>query len=369
MTSLHRWLIVALATALAIGTPLALRELPASSTASNVAQRLAMLQASSTEPYSGYVESLGTLQLPVANELENLGPLFGERTRMRIWWNDPSLWRVDRLTATGEQDLLQNGGVTTQWEYEGTKVTKTPEADVRLPRVSDLLPPELARYLLADIQPADAVNLPSERIAGRSALGLRVTPPDPRSSIDHVDVWIDEETGVPLRLSLFADGSSNSALSSTFLDFSPGATSQDVFDFKAPRGSTIERPEVIDIADAANRFAPLRPPQTAAGLSLSRDNELKGVGVYGIGLTRVLAIPLWEDVASPLREQLLATPTVEQLDEGPVLSVGPLGILLTHFTESDGGWLIAGTVDQETLADVAIDLQKAKQIPSRFTDR
>lgn len=368
MTSLHRWLIVALATALAIGTPLALRELPASSTTSNAAQRLARLQASSTEPYSGYVESLGTLQLPVANELEDLGPLFGERTRMRIWWNDSSMWRVDRLTTTGEQDLLQSGGVTTQWEYEGTKVTKTPAADVRLPRVSDLLPPELARYLLADVQPADAANLPSERIASRSALGLRVTPPDPRSSIDHVDVWIDEETGVPLRLSLFADDSSNSALSSTFLDFSPGATPQDVFDFSAPLGSTIERPEVVDVADAANRFAPLRPPQTAAGLPLSRDTELKGVGVYGTGLTRVLAIPLWEDVASPLREQLLATPTVEQLAEGPALSVGPLGILLTHFSESHGGWLIAGTVDQETLADVAIDLQEARSTPPGITD-
>ncbi|MCZ3388099.1 MAG: hypothetical protein LH645_03045 [Actinomycetia bacterium] len=368
MTSLHRWLIVALATALAIGTPLALRELPASNTTATATERLAQLHASAAQPYSGYVESLGTLQLPVADELLDLGPLFGERTRMRVWWNDPVLWRVDRLTATGEEDLVQSGGVTTQWAYEGTKVTKTPEADVRLPRISDLLPPELARYLLEDVQPADAATLPAERIAGRSALGLSVAPPDPRSSVDHVDVWIDEETGVPLRLSLFADGSSNSALSSTFLDFSPGASSSDVFDFSAPRESTIERSDVVDVADAANRFAPVRPPRTAAGLPLSRDTELRGVGVYGTGLTRVLAIPLWKDVASPLREQLLATPTVEQLAEGPALSVGPLGILLTHFTESNGGWLIAGTVTQETLADVAVDLQKAQPLPSLFRE-
>lgn len=367
MTSLHRWLIVALATAFAIGTPLALRELPASSTAATPAERLAQLQASVTEPYSGYVESLGTLQLPVATELENLGPLFGERTRMRVWWNDSALWRVDRLTSTGEEDLVQSGGGTTQWEYEGTKVTKTPDADARLPRISDLLPPELARYLLADVPPADAENLPSERIAGRSALGLRVAPSDPRSSIDRVDVWIDEETGVPLRLSLFADGSSNSSLTSTFLDFTPGASAPDVLGFSAPRGSTIEWSGVVDVADAANRFAPVRPPQTAAGLPLSRDTKLRGVGVYGTGLTRVLAIPLWEEVASPLREQLLDTPTVQQLAEGPALSVGPLGILLTHFTESHGGWLIAGTVTQETLADVALDLKQAQPSP-RFAD-
>ncbi len=360
MTSLHRWLIVALTTAFAIGTPLTLRALPASDSTSTPAERLDQLRASVNAPYSGYVESLGTLQLPVAAELDDLGPLFGERTRMRVWWNDPTLWRVDRLTTTGEDDLIRQGNATTHWEYEGTKITRTREPAVRLPRISDLLPPELARYLLSDVDAADVSALPSDRIAGRSALGLRVTPSDARSSVDRVDVWIDEASGIPLRLSLFAAGSTNPALTSTFLDFAPGPSSPAVFDFHRPRGSTVERPQVVDVADAANRFAPFRPPTTVAGLPRSAAGDLRGVAVYGAGLTQVLVIPLWEDIAGPLRNQLADTPTVVQLTQGLALSVGPLDILLTRFPRSDGGWLIAGTVTTETLDQVAIDLRGAR---------
>ncbi|MCZ3386088.1 MAG: hypothetical protein LH630_03780 [Actinomycetia bacterium] len=368
MTSLHRWLIVALTTALAIGTPLTLRALPASDSTSTPAERLDQLRASVNEPYSGYVESLGTLQLPVADELNELGPLFGERTRMRVWWNDPTLWRVDRLTATGEEDLIRDGNATTQWEYEGTKITHTREPAVRLPRLSDLLPPELARYLLSDVDAADVSALSSDRIAGRSALGLRVTPSDARSSVERVDVWIDEASGIPLRLSLFAAGSSNPALTSTFLDFAPGASSPEVFDFRHPRGSTVERPQVVDVADAANRFAPFRPPPTVADLPRSPARDLRGVAVYGDGLTQVLVIPLWDDIAAPLRNQLLDTQTVVQLTQGPALSVGPLGILLTRFLRSDGGWLIAGTVTAETLDQVAIDLRGARITPPQLSN-
>lgn len=365
MTSLRRWLIVALATALAIGVPLALRALPASVAASSPAERLTQLHASVGQSYSGYVESLGTLQLPVADELNNLGPLFGERTRMRVWWNDPTLWRVDRLTATGEADLIRSQSSTTQWEYEGEKVTRTPDRPVRLPAPPDLLPPELARYLLSDADAADASALPSDRIAGRDAIGLRVTPPDARSTIDHVDVWIDEASGVALRISLVAVGASHPAMTSTFLDFSLGASSPEVFKFEPPRGTVVERPRVIDVADAANRFAPFRPPKTAGGLQRSRDRDLRSVAIYGSGLTRVLVIPLWDQVAAPLRDQLANTPTAVQLTQGSALTVGPLGILLTRFQGSDGGWLIAGTVTLETLDHIAIDLRGSRIITSQ----
>lgn len=363
MTSLHRWLIVALTTALAIGTPLTLRALPASDNTSTPAERLDHLRASVDEPYSGYVEALGTLQLPVADGLNELGPLFGERTRMRVWWNDPTLWRVDRLTATGEADLIRDGNATTRWEYEGSKVIRTREPPVRLPRLSDLLPPELARYLLSEDDASNVSALPSDRIAGRSALGLRVTPSDDRSSIDRVDVWIDEASGIPLRLSLFAVGSTNPALTSSFLDFAPGASSPEDFDFRPPRGSAVERQQVVDVADAANRFAPFRPPTTVADLPRSPARGLRGVAVYGSGLTQVLVVPLWDDIAGPLRNQLLDTPTVVQLTQGPALSVGPLNVLLTRFASSDGGWLIAGTVTAETLDQIAIDLRGARVTP------
>ncbi|MEO8106212.1 MAG: hypothetical protein ABI720_02750 [Actinomycetes bacterium] len=368
MNALHRWAIVALTTALAIGTPLALRSLPVSTEGTSVVDQLTLMQSSQNTSYSGYVESLGTLQLPVSDELDQLGPLFGERTRLRVWWDSPEIWRVDQVSATGEVDLVRQGKRLTSWEYEGTNVTTAPESSVRLPRVTDLLPPELARFLLNEADVADTAAIPGARIAGRAAFGLRVRAPDDRSRIDHVDVWGDVETGVPLRIAIYGVGADNADLSSTFLDFVPGKSQARVFAFQAPRGAIMRQQQALDIADAANRFAPVIPPNSVADLERVRNDQLRSVGNYGQGMTRVVVIPLWGDIASPLRKQLSSTPTAEQLTEGPSLAAGPLNLLLTRFPNSDAGWLIVGTVTTETLQTVAVDLQGARSRPRTITN-
>jgi len=86
MTPVRRWCIVALGLALVVGTPLTLRAMPAQDQDVSATTLLERVDASSGHPYSGYAESLGTLELPVADRFTDVGALFGERTRMRVWW-------------------------------------------------------------------------------------------------------------------------------------------------------------------------------------------------------------------------------------------------------------------------------------------
>jgi outer membrane lipoprotein-sorting protein len=362
VTSTHRWLIVTLGTALIIATPLALRQLPAADTDTSASALLDQVLASTNAPYSGYAEALGTLQLPVADDLAELGPLFGERTRMRVWWRGPDSWRVDHIFATGEKDFIHTVRGTTTWEYEDARVVQFPNDRARLPRVPDLLPPEIAKFLLDGVQESQVSRLPTERIVGLNAPGLRIQPTDDRSSIDHVDLWADPISGIPLRISIFDSSSDRLAMTSTFMDFTSDRPPADTTRFQPPPGASFDRPRVSDIADAANRFAPFTPPPTVAGFPRAHIPGLRSVGVYGSGLTQFFAIPLWADAARSLRAQLLVTPTVQQLSQGPVLSVGPLGLVLTEFPDG-GGWLIAGTLSKEALGEVAQQLDQ----PSQFT--
>ena len=111
---------------------------------------------------------------------------------------------------------------------------------------------------------------------------------------------------------------------------------------------------MLDIADAANQYAPVRPPDTVAGLAKTSASD-GAVGVYGRGATQVIAIPLRDREADALREQLDVTPDVEHLDGRTVVTVGPLGVILTG-EPGDGGWLLAGTLTRDALVTAADDV-------------
>lgn len=360
MTSGRRWSCVALAVVLLIGVPIGIRALPAADSTITAGDLLEKIEGSRDVPYSGYVETLGTLQLPVADNFTDVGELFGERTRMRVWWRTADEWRVDKMLTTGETGTFHDASGTTLWEYEKSDLTRTVDPDIRLPRASDLLPPELAHRLLADVDRDDLSRLPAERVAGRAAPGLRLSPGAPQSSIDHVDIWADPDTGLAVRVEVFAKGESTAALTSTFMSLSLDTPSQETTQFSIPPGADVEYDNVLDIAAAANQYAPLAPPKALAGLTRSPSSrQLRAVGVYGGGVTQLIAIPLWDRAAEPLREQLRLTPGVRQLPVGETLHVGPLNVVLTEFDGYGGGWLIAGTVTSSTLVRAARQLDGA----------
>ena len=72
MTPVRRWCIVAVGLALVIGTPLTLRAVPAHDEDVSAEALLSRVAASEGHAYSGYVESLGTLELPVADRFTDV---------------------------------------------------------------------------------------------------------------------------------------------------------------------------------------------------------------------------------------------------------------------------------------------------------
>ena len=67
--------------------------------------------------------------------------------------------------------------------YETQRVTRVPDLPVRLPRHEDLLPPLLAERVLDGARPDELGRLPTRRVAGRLAVGIRLTPGSAQSTI------------------------------------------------------------------------------------------------------------------------------------------------------------------------------------------
>ena len=220
MTPFRRWCVVAAGTLLLVAAPVVLHLLPAADSDVSAGRLLAQARAAEGHAWSGYVETEGTLQLPDADRFSDVGALFGEHTRMRAWWQDADHWRVDQLLLTGETDLVHEGGTTLRWDYEHLDATLSRDPDIRLPRTADLVPPVLAERLLRGVSADDVRRIPARRVAGVSAPGLRVVPASELSSIDHADLWLDPDSGVPLRVEVYAAGTGTAAFTSQFREFS-----------------------------------------------------------------------------------------------------------------------------------------------------
>lgn len=333
------------------------------------AEVLARVQAARDTGWSGSAETQGGLQLPVTDVLSDLVDLAGSRTTVRAWWSDPLRWRVDQLSPVGEIDTVRDPLGSWRWDYQGNRAAYTErpaDARVRLPQLVDLLPPTLGTRLLSEATPAEASRLPGRQIAGRDTLGLRIVPSEPQSTIAHVDVWADARTGVPLRVEVLGDGATLPAISSTFLDVALGAPDPARLAFTPPAGVDVsfaqEQPG-DDLAATVDRYADVRTPATLGGLAASDRPGLGGVGVYGRGVTAMVAVPLRERFAGGLRSQLrdaARTPATGAAADGTVtLGVGPLNLLVTAPGPGGRFWLLAGTVTPATLTAAAADLVAA----------
>ncbi len=341
-------------TLLLVAAPVVAHLLPTAQSEVSAARLLNQAREAEDHSWSGFVETEGNLQLPDADRFSDVGALFGERTRMRAWWQDVNHWRVDQILLSGETDLVHEGETTWRWDYERLVASLSRDPEIRLPRTADLVPPVLAERVLRGVGPDDVERIAARRVAGTNASGIRVVPPSDLSSIDHANIWVDPGSGVPLMVELHAEGSGQAEFTSQFTDFSADRPGENDVGFQPPAGVDVEFDDVLDIADAANQYAPVRPPPEVAGLAKSASSD-RAVGVYGRGMTQVIAIPLRDREADALRRQLATTPGVQQSAGRIVLTVGLLGVVLTG-DQREGGWLLAGTLTRDALVRAAGDV-------------
>ena len=323
---------------------------------------LARAQAARDTGWSGSAESRGGLALPVTDVFSDLTDLAGSTTTTRAWWSDPLHWRVDQLNPVGELDTVRDPDGSWEWDYQKGEATRTaidPATRVRLPQAVDLLPPTLGARLLSEARPDEASRLPGREIAGHDTLGLRIRPSDEQATVDHVDVWVDRASGVPLRVEVVGKGATTPAMTSLFLDVEIATPATEQVTFTPPADAKIrvqDDPRQADLASAVDSFSSVRPPDTLAGLDRSdRTPDLGAVGVYGRGVTELVAVPLRERFAGGLRDQLSTAATPDAAGR-LTLGVGPLNLLVTETGRGGRFWLLAGTVTPATLTQAADQL-------------
>ena len=107
----------------------------------------------------------------------------------------------------------------------------------------------------------------------------------------------------------------------------------------------------LDLLGFIDLLGNAQPPATLAGLTRNAANPgLGAVGVYGRGVTLLIAIPLPARIAYPAagtaRE---GSRRGERSAGGVAIGVGVLNLLLGQPEPDAGAWLVTGTVTADTL--------------------
>lgn len=359
----RRWLVVVVGVAvLAVALSLGPRLLASVAVPGSTAAPEAVVQralASGTVSYTATGESRGALALPDISGFGDLAALLGGTTTTRIWWEGPRRWRVDTVDATGESDTYGLATSTTTWDYESRRlVTVLGDASARLPRADDLVAPAAARRLLAAVGPQDRVTaLPARRVDGRVTDAVRVEPGDDRSTIQRADVWVDRESGLPLRLVVVGrDG--GDALVSELDGVELGRPDRAI---TTPPAPPIARRSLEDAPDLVARVAAGSPwvmPDRLAGLPAS-GSVADGADTYGTGLVRVAVLPLPGRVAAQIlgnTEKAGAAP--QEVEGGEIARIGSslLNAAVVRGEDRRHAYVVTGLVTPALLDEVAADL-------------
>lgn len=310
-------------------------------------------------PYVGLAVSTGRLGLPEIPRLESVTALLTGTTRIRAFVAAADRWRVDELTTAGERDTYRLGTTSYTWDFGSDQLTRVVGGTaLQLPRPADLLPPDLARRLLA-LAPRDPVTaLPARRVAGRSAAGLRLRPTDPQTTVGRVDVWADPATALPLRVEVAAR-TGPSLLFTELTDVTDRTPDPADLTPTVPPGAGAVTADADDVSAALRVLDAPPPPAALAGrdrLPASAD-ELPGVGLYGAGLAGFALIPVSRDIAERAVDAAAAAGgSAVPVLRGRAARVATPLISVAVRTRGRGGSLLIGTVAPEVLERALLEL-------------
>jgi hypothetical protein len=360
-TKVVRWAVVVVVGALLVGVPAALAARPGEAQADpgELRDRIA---ASTDRPWTGYAEARAGLDLPRIPALSDVTTLLSGVTRLRGWYAAPDRARTDVLTAVGERGRYTTPDGQAVWDYGAELLTLVgSDPVVRLPRPDDLLPPALARRLLAGTATSDpATALPSRRIAGVDAAGVRVTVADPGTTVGALDVWADPETGLPVAVEVRAKGVADPLIRTAFDELEQGPPDPSALEPQRGPGAGVTRSPTSDLFGVLGRGDGSSLPAGLAG----RDREppqrrFPALGQYGTSLGQLVAVPLPADLAGSLLggiDRAGAGRTLSVEGQGSALETPLLALAVVRSEDGARAWVLAGLVPPETIDAGAADL-------------
>lgn len=354
-----RWALVAAVAVVACAVPSIVSSLPVAAGPISVDQLRQRIESSAAQQYTGYARTQAELGLPSLPDLDNLTTLLSGTSDVRVWYRGADANRVDVIDTIGERDVYQTSAGTWTWDYASNLLTEVVGTQpLRLPTAGDLVPPQLARRVLA-MDPADPVSsLPAQRIAGISAAGLRIRPSDPATTVAQVDIWADPGTGLPLEVQITPRGATKPILVSRFLDLTLGPPDASALQPpQQPSGVTqAAAPNILNAVNALDRF-PL--PRLLAGYQLQPQLPgLPGIGRYGTGLAQFVVLPLPRNVAFSALDTVSKNGGVKitvRHGRAELIQI-PLLTVLIEQVGFRRTYLVAGLVDHTVLQQAATDL-------------
>jgi hypothetical protein len=355
----RRWAVVAVGVAVLCGLPVIASALPGSVPKLTASQLRARILASAGLSYSGYAESNATFGLPSLAGLTGVTSLLDGATKMRVWEAGPTRWRVDVLTDTGERDTYQLGPCRSYiWDSGSELLTEVRgRQSLRLPRPADLVPPALALRLLAEAGQARFAVIPSLRVAGQSAAGLRITPADPASTVGRIDIWAQPGSGLPLMVEIFGRGSVRPALQSQFFQVSSWRPDQRVLTPARGPGTGFTVTRASSLQGALSNLAPVAFPSQLAGRDrLPVPTGFNPIGVYGGGLATFVVLALRGSAGRNLVADALSAGGASLSvsgGTGALISAPLINVALVQPSDPDTVFLIAGTVSPSVLEQAA----------------
>jgi outer membrane lipoprotein-sorting protein len=288
--------------------------------------------AESGRPISGSVTTHVDLGLPdiptsMGGGRSGIESVIGDQ-RFKVW-SSPDGLRVSQLLPFAERVFV--GSPTDVWTWNSDQdlaVHTSMDASTRRAVSRNLTsalgdPVQLADELLrATSGVADVSVSAPQDVAGRATYTLRLTPTSTATKIGRVDVSIDAETRLPLRVQVFPRGSAAPAIEAGVSSVDFGAIDPSMFAFTPPPGATVKQ---ADLAPASGNDTFDGSVQHASGAAQPR--------LLGNGFGTVVAVP----VSNPPQELDSILPF-----EGPLGSAE-----LVHA----GGttWLLAGAVGLQDL--------------------
>ena len=261
----------------------------------------------------------------------------------------PAKARVQIQDRMAERNVVSNG--TDVWAYDSetntARHTVVPAdaratveaklAEMAASAPADLsTPSQVAERFLSEIDPSTTVSVGTDgTVAGRTAYELVLTPKATQTLVETVSIAVDSETGVPLQVTVRADGQENPAFQVGFTDVDFSTPSAELFEFTPPTGATVEE---VTLPVMPERPADQAKPEIPA--------ENRPV-VTGTGWDAIVTVP-----AASVPAELSANPFMSELatevDGGRLFSTALVNVFF-----ADDGRVFAGSVPVELLQAAA----------------
>lgn len=348
---LRRWLPAALApvvVATAVAVPsiasAAGPTLPAMS-AQQVLELVAKTQ--NIDGFSGTVaqhSDLGLPELPSTGAgtdsatASSLNLLTGDHTA-RVWASSTGATRIAVLDATAERDVIVNDRSVWVWDSKrntAEHVVAVGTARQATPDGAMMTPSQAAKALLAKVDDSTTVSVDAaQRVAGRDAYTLVLTPKTSATTVASVRIAVDASTGLPLDVQVTARGASSPAFETGFTAISYEVPAASTFVFTPPSDAKVTTKTLTAPSKAHGRltysgsYTPLTPTTT------------------GTGWSTIVELPK-SAVPSALAADSTVTRLTTATSAGRVLHTALVNVLLTT-----DGRVLAGAVPVSSLVAAA----------------